>query len=125
MIVTMPPKKFQKRQPKPRTARALTLTAATYQSATSVRLTFDRPVTFAEVDVTAVTVDDGVTTGTLFRGTGVATLIAPDTVEIALVGVGMATMTGVYLSVTDGTQIVAVNDGGQWAGVPELLLPFP
>jgi hypothetical protein len=99
------------------------LVSATYQSAASVRLTFDRAVLIGEIDVSAVGVSDGVTTGTLYQGHGSATLLSPRTVEVPLMGVGMAGG-GVTLTAGNGTNVVAADDGGMWPGAAELPLPF-
>lgn len=125
MIVASPPKKAHKRQPKPRIARILTLTAATYQPATSVRLTFDRPVDIAALNVAAIGVDDGAINHIVLQGTGTPTLIDPQTVQIPLSTVTMSSATQVLLTASAATGISAVDDGGTWSGRTNLVLPFP
>jgi hypothetical protein len=124
MIVTQPPKNIRRRPPRPRAVADLRLVSATYQSAASVRLTFDRPVKIAALDVSAITVSDGDGTGTLYQGHGSAVMVSPQTVQVPLQGVGM-TSGGVTLTATAATGIVAEDDGGTWAGTSDLPLPFP
>jgi hypothetical protein len=124
MIVTQPPKKFRRHPPRPRAVAALRLVSATYQSAASVRLTFDRPVKVAALDVSAITVSDGDGTGTLYQGHGSATQPDPQTVLVPLMGVCM-TSGGVTLTASAATGLAAEDDGGTWAGTTDLSLPFP
>jgi hypothetical protein len=55
---------------------------------------------------------------------GGAFLVTPTTVEIFLVDPTAAAGTATTLSVAAGNGIVATDDGGTWAGVADLPLPF-
>jgi hypothetical protein len=73
-----------------------------------------------------VSVDDGPLTGSTWRGlASPGTLTAPDTVRIELEEVGPAGGAETVLNVTNGSGIVAANDGGTWAGASDLELPYP
>jgi hypothetical protein len=102
---------------------ALTLVAATYSTGAWVRLTFDRAVDIAAIDVAAITVNDD-PSDEAYIGTGVATLFTPETVQVPLVISHGASGPGTQLTATADTGIVAGDDGGTWAGVSELGLPF-
>jgi hypothetical protein len=85
---------------------------------------FDRAVDVALFDGTQVVVDDQ-PTANLFKGLGGAILAGPATVEVGLVVEDTTSGTEVLLDATALTGIVAVDDGGTWAGVSGLVLPFP
>jgi hypothetical protein len=105
---------------------ALTLVSATYDIETeSVILAFDRAVDAAAYDPAAITVQDGVYAGGLFVGSGPATVINPTTIQVFLEQIGSPTVSDVELSATAATGIVATDDGGTWAGVTNVVLPFP
>jgi hypothetical protein len=105
---------------------ALTLVAATYDIETeSVTLAFDRAVDAAAYDPAAITAQDGLYAGGLFVGSGPASVINPATIQVFLEQIGSPTVSDVELSATALTGIVAVDDGGTWAGVTNLVLPFP
>ena len=111
--------------PPPPPPVALTLVSATYDvGIPSVRLTFDRAISLAGFNGTAVVVDDAADSGNQYQGTGGAFLVTPTTVEIFLVDPTPATGTGTTLTVTAANGIVAVDDGGTWAGAEDLSLPF-
>jgi hypothetical protein len=104
---------------------ALTLVSATYDlGIPSVRLTFDRAISLAGFNGSAVVVDDAADSGNQYQGTGGAFLVGPASVEIFLVDPAPASGTGTTLTVTAANGIVAMDDGGTWAGVAELALPF-
>jgi len=105
---------------------ALTLVSATYDIETeSVILSFDRAVDVAGFDPAAITVQDGVYAAGLFVGSGPATVVNPTTIQVFLEQIGSPTVSDVELWATAGTGIVAVDDGGTWAGVTAVVLPFP
>ena len=105
---------------------ALTLVSATYDIETeSVILAFDRAVDASAYDPAAITVQDGVYAGGLFVGSGPASVINPTTIQVLLEQIGSPTVPDVELSATALSGIVAVDDGGAWAGVTGLVLPFP
>jgi hypothetical protein len=102
----------------------LVLVAATYDVGTSVRLTFDRAINTAGFNGATVVVDDQADSGNQYQGTGGAILAGPNAMDIFLVDPTAPTGTGTTLTVTAGNGIVAVSDGGTWAGVIALPLPF-
>jgi len=105
---------------------ALTLVSATYDIETeSVILSFDRAVDVAAYDPAAITVQDGEFAAGLFVGSGPATVVNPTTIQVFLEQIGSPTVSDVELWATAGTGIVAVDDGGTWAGVTAVVLPFP
>jgi hypothetical protein len=100
--------------------------SATYDVSTpSVRLTFDRAINIGGFNGTTLVVDDAADSGNQYQGTGGAFFAGANGVEIFLVDLSPATGAGTTVTVTAGNGIVAVDDGGTWAGVTELPLPFP
>lgn len=97
---------------------------AIYEESLWVELTFDRAIDMNALDAAQITVDDGPFSGTLWVGVG-STLIGPATVRIELGEFDPSSSAETSLTAGAGTGIVAVNDGGTWAGVSGLLLPFP
>lgn len=105
---------------------ALTLVSASYDTDEfSVTLAFDRAVDAAGLDASAISVDDGVYAAGSFVGSGPATIVNPTTIKVFLEEIGGPTVPDVELTATAGTGIVAVDDGGTWAGVTNVVLPFP
>jgi hypothetical protein len=105
---------------------ALTLVSATYDIETeSVILAFDRAVDASAYDPAAITVQDGLYAGGSFVGSGPASVISPTTIQVFLEQIGSPTVSDVELSATALTGIVATDDGGTWAGVTNVVLPFP
>ena|SRR5690242_4642053 len=105
---------------------ALTLVSATYDTDDfSVALVFDRAVDASGLNAAAITVDDGVYAAGSFVGSGPATVVNPTTIKVFLEEVGGPTVPDVELTATGASGIVAVDDGGTWAGVTGLVLPFP
>jgi hypothetical protein len=133
MLLPAPPLYPRKRTPRPRGNQppappapvALTLVAATYESGTAVVLTFDRAVDVAAFVGAAITFDDALDTGLVYDGQGGATLVDPLTVRVLLQSVGGSSGSVDVLNATASSGIVAVDDGGTWAGVIDLELPFP
>jgi hypothetical protein len=104
---------------------ALNLVAATYDVDTqSVTLVFDRAVDVSTFDPAEITLQDGIYTAGSFVGSGPATVVNPTTIQVFLEQIGSPTVSDVELSATAFTGIVAVDDGGTWAGVSDLVLPF-
>ncbi len=103
---------------------ALTLVAAYYDAATLVRLTFDRPIDIAGIVASAIVVSDGPYEAARFAGTAAAELSAPATIELPLELTGPASGPIVTLTASALNGIVAVDDGGTWAGVTDVELPF-
>lgn len=102
----------------------LTLVSASYEVGTSVTLTFDRAVVVDGSDPSQVVVDDGGQTGQQWLGAG-ATLDGPATVVVSLVEGSATPAFATLLNATAATGFVAADDGGTWAGVTELELPWP
>ncbi len=116
------------RKPRPTTPTpvALVLIAATYQEATWVRLTFDRPIDIAGLVGSAIVVDDANLSATRWQGTAAATMVTAVTVQIELTEFDpLVGGSGILLDATGGSGIVAVDDGGAWGGVSDVELPFP
>jgi hypothetical protein len=104
---------------------ALNLVAATYDTDDfSVVLAFDRAVDASGLDAAQVMLDDGVYAAGSFVGSGPATVINPTTIRVFHEEIGGPTVPDVELSATALTGIVAVDDGGTWAGVTNVVLPL-
>ena len=99
--------------------------AAEYAEASYVRLTFDRAIDIAGLAAGQVVVDDGPVSGWSWVGIGSGTLIGPTIVEIELGAQTESSSPGTVLNASAATGIVAVDDGGAWAGATNLPLPFP
>src|SRR5258706_8256050 len=112
------------RKPTSTPPAALVLVAASYLDSDWVQLTFDRAVNAAALVAGAVSVNDGTISGNVYVGGGAATMITPETVQIGLAYVGPSAIGETLLTAGAGTGIVAVDDGGTWAGVMDLSLPF-
>jgi hypothetical protein len=133
MRISIPPAKRKSQRPRIRPAKAapvaaLTLVAAVYDSDTNdnVTLTFDRPIDIAALDPAAIEVSDGVYVGSLLRGVSAGTvLLAPDRLKVMLADIGSVPAGDITLTATAANGIVAVDDGGAWAGVSAVVLPYP
>ena len=132
-MMTKPPLKYPRRRHgriRPRAAAApvaaLTLLEASFdEGGPSVRLGFDRAIDIAGVVGSAITVDAGNVTGTRYEALGTATLDGPNAVVIGLVATVPSASGDTLLTAGAGNGIVAIDDGGTWGGVTELVLPFP
>ena len=100
------------------------LVAADYEESTWLWLSFDRPLDIAGLVGSAIQVNDP-SNGTLFAATGPATLNEPTVLQLGLVVVTDSSTGDLSVTATGASGIVAVDDGGTWAGVTNLLLPFP
>jgi hypothetical protein len=136
MLIFPPPKKFPRRRlvgkpsrrPSPPTPPPVALTLVEGSFATddyvSVRLTFDRAIDASGLVGTAITL--GVQEfGYLYNATGAVVMLDPNTIEITCVQIGGFEGEQSLLNATSATGIAAVDDGGTWAGVTDLALPFP
>jgi hypothetical protein len=108
------------------TPAALTLTAAAFDNdSVTLTLTIDRAIDIEGIVVGGdILVDDGAITASLYQANG-ATLVGPTSVTFELTGIGDSTQSTTTLTATGGTGIVAEDNGGTWAGVTDLELPFP
>jgi hypothetical protein len=91
---------------------------------TWVELTFDRAIDITNIDVEQVEVDDPVS-GLLWTGTGEPLATGANSVRIELADTGASASGSVVLNASAETGIVAVDDGGTWAGATDLGLPYP
>src|SRR4051794_15515787 len=129
-MLISPPKPFGSRRrfvrlgPPPTPPVALTLTAAEFGEKSWILLTFDRGIDIAGLDGSQIILDDG-DSGFRFNATGAAESKSPISVQITLVEIGSSIGSGVHLSASGSSGIVAIGDGGTWDGVSELVLPFP
>ncbi|HEV2294953.1 MAG TPA: hypothetical protein VGR35_13955 [Tepidisphaeraceae bacterium] len=127
MPVNVPLIPFIRRRRRPKMVTppaALMLVAAEYDSEVSVTLTFDRAIDVAGLVGSAIVVEDA-GAGLRFEATGPVTIINPQTVRIGLGETGPSGTADNILNASAGSGIVAVDDGGMWAGVSDLVLPFP
>ena len=135
-MLVIPPPQFRKRHgtnkqaadsPTPPPPIALTLVAATYDENDAIlTLTFDRPVSVAAYDGSALTVGDPTFNDTAYEGSGGAFLVAPATVQVNLQPTGPYSGTEVDFVASAATGIVAADDGGTWAGTGGVMsLPYP
>src|SRR3954469_4962633 len=131
-MLISPPKPFGSRRrfvrlgPPPTPPVALALVSAQYHEEQEwVRLGFDRAIDIAALDPAQVVVDDDDFTGNRLAGVAGATLVNPTTVQVPLDRIGSASESNVHLIASATSGIVAVNDGGTWAGASDVALPFP
>lgn len=132
LVPVSPPYRPRKRRGRARSAgsappppQALTLVSAVFTNIPArVTLTFDRPVDILGFVGDQVTVKSAPMEAR-YRGNIPATLVSPAVVLITLAQFAPQLGGGNRLTATAGTGIVAVNDGGTWSGVTDLLMPFP
>lgn len=107
---------------------ALVLESAIFQGDDApqwVQLGFDRAISIAGLNGAQITVVDGALESVTYRATGSASLVNPTTVRINLVSIGPSEGPDVVMTATGATGIVAMDDAGTWAGVSDLVLPYP
>ena len=105
---------------------ALVLVSAAYDAENqSATLEFDRAIVIGGFDGSQLILDDPETAGFRFDGLDGSHLSGPATVVIQLHPAEVAWGEAVVLNVTALSGIVAEDDGGTWAGVTDLSLPFP
>lgn len=90
-----------------------------------LRVRFDRAIDVSAIDVGQITVNYPSGPGFEYVGEEVTGAPDPETFELAMTELGSATGSQDVLNATGATGIVAVDDGGTWPGVTELLLPYP
>ena len=130
MLLPAPPLYPRKRRPRPRkTTRvptpppvALELVAGVWEVGGLVTLTFDRAVDVAGIVPGAFIVHDG-PTGFSYQGNSVYDHSTPQTVTVEMGGIAEYEGATVLLDVGAENGIVAVDDGGPWAGVNDVVLP--
>ena len=104
---------------------ALVLVSGVYISAASVRLTFDRAIDIDGLNSAVFVVNDNDDVGEKFEGSGAGTLLSATTVEITITPAGGPSGSGITLTASAANGIVAVDDGGAWAGVTDFALSVP
>ncbi len=107
------------------TPAGLNLVGAEYVAGATITLTFDRAIDIAGLVGNQIVVDDGANTGVIWEAIGAATLLGPAIVRIGLTDLGGSSIADTVLDASAATGIVAVDDGGTWDGVTNLVLPFP
>ena len=103
---------------------ALMLVSATYEVGGLLTLTFDRAVDVAGIVPAAFIVHDG-PTGFSYQGISVYDHSTPQTVTVEMSGIAEYEGPTVLLNAASANGIVAVDDGGTWAGVNDVVLPYP
>ena len=102
----------------------LTLVSGVWEVGGLVTLTFDRAVDVAGIVPTAFIVHDG-PTGFSYQGISVYDHSTPQTVTVEMGGIAEYEGPRVLLDAASANGIVAVDDGGTFAGVTGLELPWP
>lgn len=129
MLIIPPPKRKKRGPPNPQAEKkppaALTLVSATFDpDGYIIYLTFDRAVDVSGVVFTAFEVKDG-DNGSDFVGSGAAGQNDPTQCNVPMQSAGPYSGTDVTATAGAGNGIIAINDGGLWAGAADLVLPFP
>jgi hypothetical protein len=89
-------------------------------------LGFDRALDLSALDPSQIVVDDGPGTGELYVGSGAATVLSPSSFTLGMMDAGSSGGMAVLLIAGSATGIVAVDDGGVWAGTGSgVVLPIP
>jgi hypothetical protein len=134
MLLRNVPLIFRRRAGRPRRAAKVAASAAlTLESVAFVfvgpgaalTLTFDRAIDIASFDPSQVNVQDPSGTGWAYVGTGVVDTPSPQTVVVEMAQTTPASWFFDSVTASATTGIVAVDDGGTWAGVTNLNLPYP
>lgn len=125
-MLVIPPPKFRQRRGRVKQQQApVVLTGATYNSSGMfIMLQFDRAINTAALNGAQIRVDDQ-PQGHWYLATGGLLVLSPSSIRLFLVGGGTTSGPADLLSASAGNGIVAVNDGGLWAGVTNLAMPFP
>jgi hypothetical protein len=130
MLIFPPPKSKSHRKKRPNPGGSpgpapLNLIAASFDAdGPEVYLTFDRAIDISALVLAQFTVKDG-PGGRLFTGFDGAFLVDPTQVQVLLSITGSYSGEDQLLTVGAGNGIVAVDDGGTYAGVTDLVLPVP
>jgi hypothetical protein len=120
------PMKYKPRVPAPAPfLQTLALISAFYdESVPAVFLTFDRAVDASALVASQVIVNDGSIAPGIYGGVGAAGILSPTQIAVTLERLADAPVGPVTLTATASTGLVAVDDGGTWAGVADVGLPF-
>src|SRR5687767_4874969 len=133
MLLPAPPLYPRKRKAKPKRTPPATpppsdapvLVAAAFDAGQMfVTLTFDRDVDPFNVAPEASVVFDG-SNATEYRSTTDLGQPNPTSVEILMLEAGEFTGTGVRMTAVAANGIVSAPGGIEWAGVADVVLPFP
>ena len=130
LIVNETPRVWRKRErpylpvPTPAPPAAPVLVSVSYVAATSILLQFDRAIHVGGLSPSAFAVHDGGDNQAWYRGAS-GGLIDATTLSMDLSEQDPWDTPGVTLTVTAGNGITAADTGTAWAGVSDLLLPFP
>jgi hypothetical protein len=130
MLIIPPPKRKKKAPAPPQGATrppavALTLASAAFDADAAVlNLAFDRAIDVAGIIASRFVIHDGPGFHA-WTGNGEVTLTGPNAVQLRLVQTGDDSGPETLLDVGAGNGIVAVDDGGTWAGAAGLVLPWP
>ena len=115
----------RKQSSPPTPPQTLVLVSAIYDENEPVLfLTFDRAVDASGFVAGQVIVNDGSFDSGVYGGVGPAGILSPTQISVALELLEAAPPGPVMLSATASTGLVAVDDGGTWAGVSDVGLPF-
>jgi hypothetical protein len=124
MLVPFVPQLRGRRRRTPRTD-LLTLIEASFDAGGPwVQLRFNRPIDVGALIGNQIVVIDA-PSGTQFEGTAAATLLDPATVQIDMSDIGPVSSPDTRLNASAASGIVGAGDGMPWAGIANLLLPFP
>ena len=114
----------RRRKPAPAVSPTPVLVAVWYEQGLNVTLEFDRAIDTTAFDSTVVRVNDA-DYGDLYEGKPFFAQLAPNRVAVSIQLLGSASGVGVRLTVPEGNGIVAASDGAAWAGVVDVVIPFP
>jgi len=123
-IPTIPFRSHRKRSRRNPPAALVLVAAAFNADEFYLTLTFDRAIDIAGIDVGQFHVFDGVFNFRSYVGDGTATLQGPAIVRVNVTELGATGAGVVAMSAGAENGIVASDDGGTWAGVENLTLPF-
>ena len=128
MPIHVPPIPFigRRRRPSQRAATGPVLLAASYNAGDVVlTLTFDRAIDISGILVDQIVVFDGNLSIEMGGTAGDLSQPTPESMAMVMIENAPYEGEGVRLSVSATNGIVAVEGGGAWLGVTELVLPFP
>ena len=124
IIPPIPARRVRKTTP-PAPAQTLVLVSANYDETVPIlSLVFDRAIDASGFVASQVIVTDGSFNMSVYGGVGPAIVEAPSRISVALQFLATAPLAPTTLSATASTGLVAVDDGGTWAGVSDVGLPF-